>query len=84
MKGLALTLKSDSNQTKIPHLILKSFVSPERKLYYININNKKNALPFVRRIRDYRKGDPAHKTATSVYSKFRKGTLLFNYRSKDV
>ena len=42
MKSLALTLKSDSNQTKIPHLILKSSVSPERRLYYININNNNN------------------------------------------
>ena len=60
MKSLALTLKSDLNQTKIPHLILKSSVSPERRLYYININNNNsnnnnnnnnnndnNALPFV-------------------------------------
>ena len=42
MKSLALTLKSDSNQTKIPHLILKSSVSPERRLYYININDDNN------------------------------------------
>ena len=42
MKGLELTLKSDSNQTKIPHLILKSSVSPERRLYYININDNNN------------------------------------------
>ena len=42
MKGLELTLKSDSNQTKIPHLILKSSVSPERRLYYININDDNN------------------------------------------
>ena len=42
MKGLELTLKSESNQTKIPHMILKSSVSPERRLYYINITTNNN------------------------------------------